>query len=260
MNYGFHTSASGVLAAMHRQDVAANNLANLETTAYKPDTSATIARRSAREEDGLYNLPSNRLLEQLGAGVLLAPNRVSFRQGPLRQTGNPLDLAVQGNGFLSVSVNGGSSNQDSIRLTRDGRLTLNDKGQLVTASEGHLVLDSGDRPISLDPRLPTTFDLNGTIRQGGQAVGTLRFTDVPDRTQLRKVGENLFAPSATAFSSRRQADGQIIQGSLEGSGVDPIRAMMAVQNAASAIGSATRLMSIHDDLMGRVINSLGRVA
>jgi flagellar basal-body rod protein FlgF len=260
VNFGYSVSAAGVLAAMHRQDVAANNLANIQTVGYKPDTSTTIPRQAARQEDGLNQLPSNQLLEQLGAGVLLAPNRVSFRQGTLESTGNPLDVALNGSGFLNISVAGATGNNDSIRLTRDGRLTLNDRGQLVTVANGYHVLDAADRPISLDPTVPVSIDRNGDISQGGSVVATIRLSDVPDRTQLRKVGENLFAASASALSSRRPATGDLIQSHVESSAVDPIQAMMAVQTAANAISSATRMMTIHDELMGRAINTLGRVS
>src|SRR5262249_40596405 len=81
LEYGYNLAASGMLTAMFRQDVASNNLANLETTAFKPDRAFTIPRAAARIEDKLFNLPSNKLLERLGAGVLLAPTRTTFEQG-----------------------------------------------------------------------------------------------------------------------------------------------------------------------------------
>lgn len=259
MSYGYSLAASGVLTAMFRQDVAANNLANVETVGFKADNAFTIPREAARVEDRLFDLPSNRLLERLGAGVLLAPTRTSFEQGSLESTGNPLDLAIKGDGFLMVGLDGGNS-PEHVRLTRDGRLTLNKDGMLVTVTGGHAVLDQNSRPITLDRSQPVEFGGDGTILQNGAAVAQLKFVDVPNRQQLRKVGGNLLAPTAPGVLSTRPATGEIVGGHVERSSVDPIRAMMAVQSAANAVTSSSRMLSIHDELTGRLINSLGRVS
>lgn len=264
MNYGYAIGASSVLTSMYRADVASNNLANLETVGFKPDSAFTVPRAAVREEDGVYNLPSNALLERLGAGVLLGPNRTSFRQGPLTPTGNPLDVAIEGSGFLQVT-SPTDGRGDRLRLTRDGRLTLNKEGQLVTASSGMLVTDVNDRPITLDRSRPVSIDERGVIRQGGGAggepvaVAELKFVDVPDRSKLRKLGDNLWGMSAETVSSRTAASGRIIAGSIERSAVDPVRAMMQVTSAANAVGTAVRVMQIHDELMGRAISGLGSV-
>jgi flagellar basal body rod protein FlgG len=261
MNYGYVMGAAGIIAAMHRQDVAANNLANIQTVGFKPDSSFTIPRQAAREEDGLYTLPSNVLLERLGAGVLLGPSRTSFDQGSITRTRNPFDLAIEGDGFLMVSPSGttGASSGDNLRLTRDGRLALDTHGKLVTAAEGHQVLDSFGRPITLNPKLDFNVGIEGTITQGGSVVANLGFVDVPNREVLKKVGGNMFKLSSAAASSRVEATGRVLQYATEESAADPIRAMMAVQAAADAVGTTAKIMQIHDDLMNRAINTLGRV-
>jgi flagellar basal body rod protein FlgG len=258
LNYGYNLAAAGVVTAMHRQDVAANNLANIETVGFKMDGSGTIPRAAAREEDGLWNEPSNRLLERLGAGVLLAPTTTRFTQGAIQATGNTLDLAIKGDGFFAVATRGARDASSEVVLTRDGRFTLNQRGELVTVDGGHAVLDAADRPIRLDPRLPVDIDAAGLITQGGQEAGRLSLTDVADRTRLRKRGGQ-FALEHAPAGSRRPAAGAVIQSAVERSAADPIDAMMRIQNAASAAGAATRIAQIHDELMGRAINSLGRV-
>lgn len=107
MNYGLQISASGVLTSMYRQDVLANNLANMSTVGYKPDVPTTMLRDPARIEDDLGFMPSNDLIERLGAGVLSAPNRVSFAQGALETTNRPMDLAIEGDGFFVVRNDSG---------------------------------------------------------------------------------------------------------------------------------------------------------
>lgn len=262
MNYGYNIGAAGILTAMHRQDVAANNLANIQTTGFKPDVAFTIPREAARQEDNLYNLPSNALLERLGAGVLLAPSRTSFTQGALTHTGNPFDLAIEGDGFLTVSAGGKGQKGDTVRLTRDGRMTLNTRGELVTVCDGRAVLDKSGRAITLDPSLATTIQGDGGVRQGGSEVARIGFVDVPRelRRGLRKVGDNLYAPNASAAAALRAATGTIVQQSIEESASDPIRAMMAVQNATTDVTMTAKVMQMQDDMMGRAINTLGRVS
>lgn len=271
MSYGFNIGAAGVIASMHRQDVAANNLANIETVGFKPDVSGTIPRDAARVEDNLFSLPSNAMLERLGAGVFLAPTRTSFTQGAITRTGNPLDLAISGEGFLAVSAPG-RDGKEGPRLTRDGRLTMDPTGRLITVSGGRPVLDASNRPITLDPRLPIQIQEDGTILQGGTAAGRLNFLRATDaqKMTLRKLGENLFDAPASVLANLRPAaasdgetgegGGKLVQHAIEGSASDPIRAMMAVQNAANAVGTNVRVMQIHDELMNRAINGLGRVS
>jgi flagellar basal body rod protein FlgG len=255
VNYGFTVGAAGILANMFRQDVASNNLANIQTIGFKADMATTIPRRAAREEDGLGQIPSNALLERLGAGVLLAPTRTSFSQGAVTRTGNPLDLAVDGPGFLAIAGSDGST-----RLTRDGRLTLDRSGRLVTVTDGQSVLDASGRPINLDPRRGVQIDEAGTVYQGGAAVARLQFVDVADRTRLRKLGDNQFGVDAGALATARPATGRVLQFSVEQSSADPIQSVMAVQSAANAVGTNVRVMQIHDELMNRAINTFGRVS
>lgn len=260
MNQGYMVGASSVLTSMYRQDVAANNLANIETAGFKPDMTFTIPRAAARQEDGLGNLPSNALLERLGAGVLLGRNRVSFAQGAVTKTGNPLDLAIEGEGFLQLAAPGGSGKNTQVRLTRDGRLAINNEGRLVNASSGLEVLDSADRPITLNRAQAVEIDEAGGIMQGGSKVADLKFVDVPSRDALTKVGDGMFAVSANGISSQNTPSGRIVQRAIERSATDPIKAMMAVQAAANDVSTATRIMQINDDLTGRAINTLGRIS
>lgn len=259
MDYGYMMGASGVISAMYRQDVASNNLANIETIGFKPDFATTVPREAVRQEDGVYDLPSNVLLEKLGAGVLLAPNKTSFSQGAITPTKNPFDLAIEGDGFLVVS-DGSKGRGNFVRYTRDGRLSMNAEGRLVTVSDGRTVLDDAGRSITLDPTRDFQVRSDGTVLQAGQQVAKMQFVDVPDRSNLRKVGDNLYAPNNVATASARPASGRIVQNAIERSGAEAIRSVMAVQAAASAVGNNVKMMQIHDEMMNRAINTLGRVA
>jgi flagellar basal body rod protein FlgG len=251
--------ASGIIAAMHRQDVAANNLANIQTVGFKPDSSFTIPREAARQEDGLLNLPSNALLERLGSGVLLAPNRINFAQGTLVRSRNPFDVAIEGSGFLTVAGAGSKPGTTETRLTRDGRLTLDANGKLVTVTQGQPVLDEAGQPITLNPGHEFTIESDGTISQGGAAVAKLGFVDVPSRGALKKVGDGQYALPGSSAAVKTSATGRIVQYATEESGADPIRAMMDVQEASDLVGTTAKIMQLHDDLMNKAVNTLGRV-
>lgn len=261
MNYGVNISASGVMTSMYRQDVLSNNLANILTPGFKPDTPFVKQRDAARIEDGLMNMPSNRLLERLGAGTLLAPNRTSRAQGDLEVTGNPLDAAIRGTGYFVVeAASGGGENR--IRLTRDGRFTLNANGQLVTAASGLSVLDDGGRVINVDRAAGSlAIGRDGTITQRGRAVARIQVGVVPEPDSLKKIGDNLFEPtSSQADRLTSSEDAEVIGGSLERSGVDPVMAIMGVTSAGSAVANNARMIQLQDEMMGRAINTLGRLA
>lgn len=260
MNYALQLSASGVLTSMYRQDVVANNLANVDTVGYRADIAATRQRDPARTEDSLFNMPSNRLLERLGAGVLIQPNRTSTAQGPIEKTSNPLDLAIEGDGFFVVAIASGKDD-DRLRLTRDGRMTLNSEGWVVQSTTGHPVLDHAGNRIRIDTDAgPVRIDPDGTIRQPGGEVARLQFVDVPDPSRLEKTGNGFFRPDAVQASSLTPAGGRIQAMAVERSSVDPIKAMLGITDAAADVASNTRMSQLTDELMGRLINSVGRVA
>lgn len=262
MYYGVQLATSGLLTGLYRTDVAANNLANVNTTGFKPDTSLVRQRAVVSTEDGVGHLPSNELLERLGAGVHLAPNRVNFGQGPLSETGQPLDVAIQGEGFFVVR-SAASGRTDTIRLTRDGRFTLDAAGRLVSASTGMPVLNSANGVINVggpDVRPErVTINGDGVVEVDGDPVGRLQVVDVADRTSLKKVGDGQFAITPQAYGSRRPATGIVRQGTLELSGVEPVTAMLAVQTAARTVSAATSMIQTQDRMMERAINTFGRV-
>ncbi len=257
MQYGLYLAASGTLTSLHRMDVLANNLANSETAGFKPLSWSTRQRDPARVEDQLPNLPSNELLERLGGGVMLMPARVSTKQGAPETTGRPLDVAIEGEGYLVVRQGAGSA-PASLRFTRDGRLSLNASATLVQASTGLPVLDTTDQPIRVDSSRPVRIDADGAVRQGETVVGRLQISRPPSAEQLRPLGDGLLGVPAATMAKRRRAEGQLVQGAVEKSTVDPVRTMVALGAAERQAGSTTRMIQYFDQLMDRAINGLGR--
>ncbi len=258
MNYGNQLSLSGVLTALHRQDIATNNLANLNTVGFKPEIALTRQRSPVRAEDGVWALPSDQMIERLGAGVQLAPTYTNFKQGSVSPTGNDLDIGIEGEGFLVVrDASDGAA--DRVRLTRDGRLTRSASGTLVQASSGLPVLDANNRTIQLGDG-PVQIDEQGLITQNGREVGAIAFVDVPDRRTLQKKGAGLFIPDAASIAGRTPASGRIKQRALEFAAVDEIDALMRVTSAARDVSANLGMVQYQDRFMDRAINVLGRVA
>lgn len=257
MNYGLYISASGLSTQMARQDVLANNLANVNTTAFKPDAFAVRERAAVREEDGLPFLDSNTLLERLGGGVMPVPTRISFAQGSLQRTSNPLDVGIEGEGFLLVQS---GEDDSSVRLTRDGRLTINAQGELITVADGYRVLNGDNAPIRVDPTRPISIRASGAVIQNGSEVGQLALVAVSDPTMLRKAGAGLYAAQEGESLNLLPATGRIMQEFVEESATDPIRTMTAVTSASRAVSSASNVIGYINEMMGRAVNTLGRTS
>lgn len=260
MNYGSYMSASGVLVNLHRMDVWANNLANVNTPGFKTDVVSMRLREAARAENpALAFTPSNEMLERLGAGVKLGPSRVDMSQGSIEVTNRELDLALRGVGFFTVSSSVDGTSKE-VRLTRDGRLSLNARRELVMAASGLPVLDDKGRPIALPGGGQVKIDGDGRIRQGGAEVGRLAVVSVADAETMPKAGEGLFRPSGAQFSQRKVGAATVEQGSLERSGVDPITAMLEIGKAERAVGANLRMIQIQDELMQRTVGTFARLA
>ncbi len=259
MDYGLYLAASGMYVNLHRQDVAANNLANVATNGFKPEYAVVSGRAPERVEAGLTGLPPKELLERLGGGVLLYPDQTDHTDGPLSRTDAPLDLAIRGEGFFVFTTGKGEGNT-RLRFSRDGRFTLDREGYLVHASSGMRVLDSRDQAIRIPSPDPLTIKNNGEIEQNGATIAQLGFITVDDRSILRKAGANTFLLHHNAQESRLPAPGSIEQGWVEESAVNPMAALTALNSATGAVNTNAQMLRMHDQLLNLAISRLGRVA
>ena len=177
---GVYTAASSLLRMQKRQEVIAGNLANATTSGYRADAAeaggfVAVLQERLNSLDRVPNFWEAGWLGLLGTGV--QPDRfvVDTRQGPLRQTDHPLDLALAGPGFFAVET------PDGVGYTRDGTFSRSPTGQLVTA-QGYPVLGVNG-PIELGPG-PFSVARDGTITQDGQAIARLQVVDFPPRFSL----------------------------------------------------------------------------
>lgn len=258
MNYAMQISASGALASLYRMDVFAGNLANASTAGFRATIPETRMRDAARIENGLGPGESTMLLERLGAGVQMAPNRLDTRQGAFRLTGAPLDVAIAGPGFFAVRA-GGAEEGDGVRLSRDGRLTTDASGRLVRSVDGLAVLDASGREIAIPAGVKVAIDARGVIRAGGETVGRLQIVEVADPSRLRPEGRGLFVASAEDLDARGEGTSEVRQGIIEESGVDEFDAMMKLTDASRSAQTNLGMISNYDRIMDQAISGLGRV-
>ena len=261
MNYGLYLSASGVLTNLYRQDVFANNLANVETVGFKADMPTIRQRDPESVEERFGSDVSKRLLDRLGGGVLAGPQHVNYSRSPLQPTGGPLDVALDSpDTFFAVGVPDSETGETAVRLTRDGRFSRDPEGYLVTLAGGHRVLDTGDKPILLSDDAAVTIDDAGRVLQNGEEVSQLQVTEVTDKASLAKTGQNLFGFEGTNDPRTPAKLPTVRSGFVEASGVDPIKALTSMISATKAVTANGNMIRYHDLLMDRAVNVLGRVA
>src|SRR5579884_560604 len=193
---GLYTAASGALVAQSQADVIANNLANVNTSGFK----RTLLQVQSGPELGIFRNQTNpsdsnprgqagsAFVGALGMGAQVMDTPAVFEQGTLAQTGNPLDVAIQGNAFFAIRTPQG------VRYTRDGQFAQDSTGRLMTM-DGNPVLGTNG-PIRLQQNGgPITIDAGGNITQGGRVVDTLALVQFGNLTQLRPEGDNRFVAS-----------------------------------------------------------------
>jgi flagellar basal-body rod protein FlgF len=232
-------------------DVVANNIANVNTSGYKSDQSLFEEYlTSGAHEDNFIGRDRR---------VSYVQDRATFRdftQGPSELTKNPLDIAINGNGFLAVQTQGGE------RYTRDGNLQMNNVGQLVTASgdpvlgaSGPIVFQPTDHDINISPDGTVTV-LEGTSR-ADSVRGKLRLVSFADAQSLLKQGGNLFAAGASA--PQQDLKSTVQQGFVEKSNVNAVAEMSRMMEVMRTYTQISTLMQQQNDLQKSAIEKLADV-
>jgi flagellar basal-body rod protein FlgF len=206
MDSGYYAACAGLAAQTQALEVVAHNLANLGTSGYRGQL-ATF--HSLLTGDGAVAInPLNRTVNNFGVS---GGTHLDLSAGSLTHTGNPLDVAISGPGFLTVQTAHG------IFYTRSGGLHVTNAGQLVT-SEGDTVLGA-QGPITM-PNGNVNFSSDGTISVDGNVVDQLRLAEFVPGTNLTAVGNATY--SAPPGSALPAVESVVSQGMLEGSNVSPI--------------------------------------
>lgn len=245
MDSGYYAAMSGLVARTQALDTAAANLANAQTPGY----------RAEREFFRSILLGPDALDSQLGRTVnnfgLLGGDRLSMAQGALQTTGNPLDLAIEGQGFFLVQTANGP------RYTRDGSFHRAQSGQLVTAA-GEPVLSPTGQPIPV-PTGDVTVGADGALSVAGGVVATVGVFTFPTGTELIPEGANRYvAPQGVA--SVLAKDSSIRQGAIESANQDVIQGsldLIVMQRQAEMMQKAVTLF--HTDFNKFATEDLPRI-
>lgn len=228
MERGLYIAASGMLSEQVRQDLISHDLANASTPGYKADR---VTTQSFGEL--LVQNAGGTTVGALGAGARIESQTTDVTPGPLRTTGEPLDFAVEGEGFFAVRGAGAT------RYTRDGQFQVSSKGTLVTAT-GDEVLGPNGQPVRVGA--------DGTV--AASALGVTRLDGA------RREGDNLFTGTARGAGGRA---GIVRGGALEGSAVDPITTMVDMLGSLRAFEAGQRVITTIDATLAKATNQVGSV-
>jgi flagellar basal-body rod protein FlgF len=279
---GLYTGASGMVVQMHRLDTISNNLANVDLNGYKRDTAINKAfpeillRRM--NDDGMFVFPlgsidTTPIVGKLGTGAELNEVFTVFTQGSLKQTENPFDLALEGEGFLTVLL------PDGERYTRNGSFLLNNEGFLVTKRGEFVMGENG--PIKIKKN-NFVIDQDGVIYQNStfagderrlvsleenewenlERVDRLKIVDFNRPRYLKKMGDSLWRDteeSGPAGIAAGESRPKIRQGFLESSNVNVVTEMVQMIEVQRTYEANQKMIQTQDSLLGRLINEALRV-
>jgi flagellar basal-body rod protein FlgG len=230
MERGLYIAASGMLAEQVRQDQIANDLANAATPGYKADRTS----QAGFGELLLANSATGAVVGPQGTAVQVSAVETDFSPKPAKETGEPLDFAIVGQGFFAVQTANGP------RYTRNGQFQADAQGRLVTA-QGDPVLGRGGRTLAVGA--------DGRVDPRQLEVVTLR--------NPRKDGDNLVAGRVDGNGAT--AAGQVRAGALESSGADAARSMVDMIASMRAFEAGQKVIQTIDETLGKAATQVGAV-
>ncbi|MES2604258.1 MAG: flagellar basal-body rod protein FlgG [Pseudomonadota bacterium] len=261
MNQSLWIAKTGLDAQQTKMSVISNNLANASTTGFK--------RTRAVFEDLLYQnqrqvgaQSSQETLYptglMIGTGVRTVATEKLFSQGAMSQTQNPLDVGIDGKGFLQVVLPDGN-----IAYTRDGGLQVDSQGALVTSS-GYAIQPNITIPSDA---MSITIGTDGTVsvRQPGQAnttqVGSLQLVDFVNPAGLQPMGSNLYIESSASGAPQTGTPGvnglgTVMQGFVEGSNVNVVEELVSMIETQRAYEMNSKAIATSDQMLQFVNNNL----
>jgi flagellar basal-body rod protein FlgF len=232
-----YVALSGQFARDQEMAVMANNIANMSSPGFK-------AERMMFSEY-LAQTPAGNAISY----VTQAGNNHDMSQGPLSQTGNPLDVALNGDGWLAITTSNGTS------YTRDGHLQLDAQGELIT-SNGNLLQGDGGAPIVVPPNSGTiTIAPDGTVSTQQGTIGHIPVVAFANPQAMTAEANGLYD---TTEAPQPVTNTQIMQGALEGSNIQPVLAITRLMNAAREMTAAKNFSDAENTRLKTAIERLGK--
>jgi flagellar basal-body rod protein FlgF len=241
--YGYYQSAAGMMVQEYRQDVLANNLANADTHGFKREI-ASFAQRLSPRDAGMPG-KGNDAYRSLPGNAALARTETDFSEAPFEVTGNELDVAIAGPGFLRVATARGEA------LTRDGRIVSDADGRLVAAIDGAAILGRGGQEIRTNPRGGAiSIDTDGGVSQNGIRVGEIGVVEPADYAGLQKIGAGRFAAGTAQLADSKSS---LLAGRVEQSGVESVRELTTMLESTRAYQLNAQMLTLQDQSAARLI-------
>ena len=238
MQSGLYVALSSQIALEKRLNTIADNVANASTVGFR----AT----GVKFDDVVSGLDDKAL-----SFVTSGDTYISNTNGPLRETGNPFDFAVKGDAWFGIETPGGAV------MTRDGRFTLTENGELVTI-EGYPVLDAGGAPIQLDPRNgPPRAGADGSLRQGDNLVGALGLYNFDPGPNFIRFGNSGLVPAGEPEPVVDRLDAGVVQGFLEESNVNPMLEITKLIMVQRAFENGAAMIRATESTYDEAIKTLG---
>ncbi len=250
MSGAIYMSAAGAMAYEKRMQVISNNLANINTSGFKKDKGhfQIIDSPDSVKEDLEKNAISKE--EKQPPLWLQFETNTDFSAGVLKHTGNPLDLALEGDGFFCIKTEQGT------QYTRNGNFSLDQDGLIVTM-DGLSVLGEGG-PINIDGN---TFvvDAKGNVSVDGNLVDTIKIVEFQKKDALKKTGSSLFAIADNNAVESKVENIGVSQGFIELSNVNAIRMITEMIEVLRGYESYQKAIKTADETNAKAINDVGRV-
>ncbi len=264
MERGLYIAASGGLKQEKMMEVVANNLANINNNGFKRDIIAFEAvlpdfNNPPPEKISAGTPPHPRSIEPpTPLYPTVAQLKTDFSPGPVIQTGNPLDVSLEGKGFFVVKT------VEGIRYQRVGSFQLSEAGDLITP-EGNLVMGENGGIKILPAGKDITIDQKGKIVVGGglasTMAGKLKVVDFPDYNVLEKEGMGLFREVGVKESTAMPTENtKVIQGGLETSNVNVAAEMINMIEVTRGYQSYQKVIQTIDGMNNKSVNEVGRVS
>jgi flagellar basal-body rod protein FlgG len=237
MLQGLYAAASGMEAQQNQFNAIANDMANLDTPGYQATEVGfqDLLYSGAGSASGSPNIAT-------GTGSQSAIVGRSFAQGAIQNTGRPLDVAIQGPGYLQVRRNDGS-----IGLTRNGALQVDAQGE-ITNQDGNPLVPPLKLPKGIDAG-NIKIEPNGQVVSGSSTIGKIALVNVPAPNQLQPDGDSMFSVTAGSGAARPATGASIQQGALEGSNVDVAKDMTAMINAQRSYQMSSQAIQYQDQML-----------
>lgn len=249
MSGGIYVAASGALLQQMRLDLLTNNLANVNSPGYKADK--PIFRLPAEDANAASGNQSPVLRQSLSPYTPPFDSVIDLSAGPLKKTGNPLDVAIEGPAFFAVDT------PDGEQYTRKGRFIVDADGNLTT-SDGFAVLGEGG-PISVNGS-QVFIDEAGNVTADGKVVGQLKLVSFDLPEALNKTGDALFAANDSDNPPQPAEDVSLSQGYLELSNVNAVQTMTQLIETTRIFETYQRVIAAMDQADGKAVNDVGRLS